>query len=691
MRGRTCNLKREGTEIRSGKLSAQIIIRNWELRIGNWKLFNFWVLYFRNFDAFKKMDTVKEILKKYWGYETFRPLQEEIIRSVVEGHDTLALLPTGGGKSVCFQVAGLYMDGICVVISPLIALMKEQVEGLRAKGIKAVAITSAMHKREIDIALDNCVYGDVRFLYMSPERLESEIVKVRLQRMKVNLIAVDEAHCISQWGYDFRPSYLKIAELRELLPNVTVLALTATATVEVVEEIEEKLLFKNGSVFQQSYERKNLAYVVLREEDKLKRLLKIATNVKGVGIVYVRNRRKTQEIASYLLSNGIGADFYHAGLDGPTRDRKQNEWTGNKTRVMVCTNAFGMGIDKADVRFVVHMDVPDSVEAYFQEAGRAGRDGRKAFAVLLYNEGDKVELNAAIEASYPSIEEIKQTYQALANYYQVATGAGLGVTFDFEISDFCDRYKLEPIRVFNCMKFIEREGYVALTDSFHQSSRVKIELNKEELYRFQVANKMYDAFIKLLLRSYTGFFDSFAKINEYELAKNGKTKVESIVTRLEYLHQNKIITYIPQTNLPQLTFTQERVDAKYLSLKKENFEVLKARAVKRMEWMVDYAESTHECRSKRLLAYFGETESYRCNICDVCLAENRKILHTEEFENISTQIKEWLALHPLELKELAAKITGTNDDKILHTIRVMIDTKMITHDGEGRLCLVVKK
>ncbi len=635
------------------------------------------------------MESIHHILTKYWGYASFRPLQEEIIQSVLEGNDALALLPTGGGKSVCFQVAGLAREGICVVISPLIALMKDQVENLTNKGIKAIAITSAMHRREIDIALDNCVHGNIRFLYLSPERLESEIVKVRLQRMKINLIAVDEAHCISQWGYDFRPGYMKIAELKELLPGIPFLALTATATPEVVEDIQEKLLFKKKIVFQQSYERKNLAYVVLAEDDKLARLLKIATNVKGSGIVYVRNRRKTQDIASYLVSHQISADFYHAGLDAKTRDTKQNNWIENKTRIIVCTNAFGMGIDKPDVRFVVHIDLPDSVEAYFQEAGRAGRDGRKSFAVLLYNMGDKFELKKNIELSYPSLEEIRQTYQALANFYQVAAGAGEGVTFDFNIATFSETYNLQPITVFNCLKFIEREGYISLTDSFHQPSRVKMELNKEELYRFQIANAAYDGFIKLLLRSYSGFFDNFVKINEYDLAKRANTKVENIVKRLEFLNQNKIITYIPQTELPQLTFTQERVDAKDLSMKKENFALLKERAITRMETVVDYAESNHSCRSQRLLAYFGETESNRCNQCDVCLEENRKILHTDEFENISNQVKELLSLHPLELKELVNKITGANDDKILLTIRWMIDNKMLTHNSDKKLCLCV--
>jgi ATP-dependent DNA helicase RecQ len=394
-----------------------------------------------------------EILEKYWGFKNFRPLQEEIINAVLNGKDTLALLPTGGGKSICFQVPAMLKEGICIVVSPLIALMKDQVDNLLNKGIKAIAITSSMHKREIDIALDNCIHGNIKFLYLSPERLETEIVQVRLQKMNISLIAIDEAHCISQWGYDFRPSYLKIELLRELLPKTPVLALTATATKEVVKDIQEKLHFKKENVFQESFERKNVAYIVLNEEDKLARLLKLATNVKGTGIVYVRNRKTTQDIANYLISNQLSADFYHAGLDTKTREQKQNNWIQNKTRIIVCTNAFGMGIDKPDVRFVAHIDLPDSLEAYFQEAGRAGRDGKKSFAVLLYNASDKINLERNIELNFPTIDEIRQTYQALANYYQIATGAGLGTTYNFDITAFCDNYKLQAITVFNSLKF----------------------------------------------------------------------------------------------------------------------------------------------------------------------------------------------------------------------------------------------
>ena len=633
------------------------------------------------------MQNIHEIIVQYWGFKSFRPLQEDIINSILQGKDTLALLPTGGGKSLCFQVPALAQDGICIVISPLIALMKDQVESLVDKGIKAISITSAMHKREIDIALDNCVHGNIKFLYLSPERLETEIVKIRLQKMKINLIAIDEAHCISQWGYDFRPSYLKIESLRELLPKVPVLALTATATTEVVKDIQKKLQFKKENVFQKSFERKNISYIVLQEEDKLARLVKIANNLKGSGIVYVRNRRKTQDVANYLISNNISADFYHAGLPPATRNKKQNDWMQNQTRIIVCTNAFGMGIDKHDVRFVIHLDLPDSLEAYFQEAGRVGRDEKKAFAILLTNKSDKIELERNINSSFPNIEEIKKTYQALANYYQLATGSGLGSTFNFDIAAFCDSYELQAITVFNCLKFIEREGYISTTEAFHQPSKLKLEVNRDDLYKFQIASPVFDTFIKLLLRTHSGLFDNFIKINETDLANKTNTSREEIVKKINYLHQHKIITFIPQTELAQLTFEQERIDTKDLTLSKENFAQLKQRAFERMEAVINYAEEDHKCRSQILLAYFSETNTSRCNQCDVCLEENKNILHADEFEKISIQIKELLAVHPMQLANLVNGLTEGNEDKRLRTIQWLIDNDQLKYNDENLLFL----
>ncbi|MEI6487491.1 MAG: ATP-dependent DNA helicase RecQ [Bacteroidota bacterium] len=633
------------------------------------------------------MSTSHEILNKYWGFSSFRPLQEEIINSVLQGKDCLALLPTGGGKSICFQVPALMMDGICIVVSPLIALMKDQVENLTSRGIKAISINSSMHRQEIDIALDNCVHGNIKFLYLSPERLETEIVKARLPKMKVNLIAIDESHCISQWGYDFRPSYLKLSELRELLPSVPFLALTATATKEVVIDIQKKLLFKKQNVFQKSYERTNIAYAVLNVDDKLARLLKIANNIHGSGIVYVRNRKKTKDIANYLISHQISADYYHAGLDAKTRDQKQNDWINNNIRVIVCTNAFGMGIDKPDVRFVVHIDVPDSIEAYFQEAGRAGRDERKAYAVMLFNATDKLELLRNVELSFPEIEEIKKTYQALANYYQIATGAGMGVTFDFDISSFCYAYKLQAITTFNCLKFIEREGFITLSDSFFQPARFKMSMNREDLYKFQITNESYDVFIKLLLRSYSGIFDNFVKINEYDLARKANISLDNLIKRLSFLHQQNVITYFPHSELPQLTFIHERIDAKEISISKENYALLKKRAKERMETVINYVESTHKCRSQLLLSYFGENKVSRCFHCDVCLVEKRKILHTDEYERTSLQIKQLLSLHPLDLKTLVDSITDIHEDKTLHTIQLMYDNKLLFTNEDNKVCL----
>lgn len=633
------------------------------------------------------MPDIHDILKQYWGYSSFRALQEEVIASVMQGQDTLALLPTGGGKSICFQVPAMAQTGMCIVVSPLIALMKDQVENLVKRGIKAIAITSAMHKREIDIALDNCVHGAVKFLYLSPERLETEIVRMRLPKMNISLIAIDESHCISQWGYDFRPSYLKLEKLRDLLPGVPVLALTATATPEVVKDIQQKLKFKKAHVLQKSFERKNLSYVVLQEEDKLSRLIKIVQNVKGAGIVYVRNRKKTQDIAAYLRSHKIPADFYHAGLDTQTRDTKQSNWIQNKSRVIVCTNAFGMGIDKPDVRFVVHIDVPDSPEAYFQEAGRAGRDEEKAFAVLMYNKSDELELQRNLETSFPSLEEIRQTYQALVNYYQMPSGSGQGVTVNFDIVHFCDTYKLQPIIVFNSLKFIEREGYISLTDAVFQPSRIKLEMNREDLYKFQLSNTSIDIFIKLLLRSYSGLFDNFVKINEWDLAKKANLRQEDIVKKLNYLHQHKILTYAAQTELPQLTFEQPRVATNELRFSKENFSLLKKKAEERINAMIHYATSTHKCRSQLLLAYFGETNTYPCKQCDVCLDANKKTLHTDEFESISSQIRELLSVQPMDLKTLVDAITDNQEEKVIHTIQWMIDNADIRYNQENQLFL----
>lgn len=628
--------------------------------------------------------SIHRILTKYWGFTQFRPLQEDVINAIMAGRDTLALLPTGGGKSVCFQVPAVASEGICIVVSPLIALMKDQVDALTAKGIKAMAITSAMSKKEIDIALDNCVYGNFKFLYVSPERLTTDIFRVRVKKMKVSFIAVDEAHCISQWGYDFRPSYMKVAELRELLPKTPVLALTATATPDVVNDIQEKLLFKKQHVLQTSFERKNLAYVVAKEEDKLAKLLKICKSVKGTGIVYVRNRRRTQEIAAYLKTNNVSADFYHAGLTSQQRSAKQNDWTGGATRVIVSTNAFGMGIDKADVRFVVHMEPPDCIEAYFQEAGRAGRDTKKSYAVLLYNDSDKDELEHGLENSFPPQEEIKQCYQALANYYQLAIGTAEGQSFEFDISGFCDTYKLNAVKVFSSLKFLEREGYISTTEAVHTPSHIHFTMNKEDLYRFQVANPKYDDFIKLLLRSYSGTFENYVNISEYDIARKLNAHKDLVVKTLLQLDKMEVLSYVPQTELPKIIFTQARADAKHIFISKQNYAERKKRAEERMEHMVNYAASSHKCRSQMLLAYFGETDTYRCGVCDVCLERNKLDLSDLEFETISREVNALLGKKTQTLPELV-KALGKKEDRSLKVIQWLLDNGSIGYDSKNKL------
>jgi len=632
-----------------------------------------------------KQTNIHQVLLKYWGYNAFRELQEDIITAILEGKDTLALLPTGGGKSICFQVPALAKDGICIVISPLIALMKDQVENLVKRGIKATAIYSGMTKREIDIAIDNCVYGDYKFLYISPERIETEIFKARLPKMNVNLFAIDESHCISQWGYDFRPSYLNIVKLRELKPEVPFLALTATATTDVVKDIQQKLGFKKENVLQKSFERKNIAYVVIYEEDKLKRLLKILSKIKGTSVVYVGTRKKTKEVAQFLIQQGVSADYYHAGLTNQERSVKQNNWISNQTRVIVSTNAFGMGIDKPDVRTVVHLDLPNSLEAYFQEAGRAGRDEQKAYAVLLVEQADRLDLEKQIINSFPDIDTIKQVYQALANYYQIPIGSAFNESYFFDMSAFCKQYNMQVFTVFNCLKFLEKEGYLMLSESTYNPSRIKIEINKNELYEFQVKNPTMDLFLKTILRSYTGLFEEFVKIDEYDLARKINTSKEKVEKALDYLANLKLISYVKQTNLPQLTYLQERVDAKSLYISKQHYTERKEVAVKKMEAVIYYAFSKHKCRSQILLSYFGENDSFRCGVCDVCLERNKLELSDIEFSNISDQIKKILTQEHLPITLLVNKISGSREDKIIKVIQWLTENEKLVFNDKNLL------
>jgi len=623
------------------------------------------------------------ILSEVWGYSSFRPLQEDIIKSVCEENkDALALLPTGGGKSIIFQVAGLAKKGVCIVVTPLIALMKDQVANLKSKKIKAAAIYSGMTKHEIDVVLNNCVYGAYKFLYLSPERLKTDIFLTRINDMNINLIAVDEAHCISQWGYDFRAAYLEIANIRKHIPEVPVLALTATATVDVIKDIQEKLLFKEENVFKKSFERKNLIYLVRNTEDKLKHLLKIVQKVNGTGIVYVRSRKKTKDIAEFLQKNRISADFYHAGIEHKTKDYKQNQWTKGKTRVIVATNAFGMGIDKADVRFVVHIDLPDTLEAYYQEAGRAGRDEKTSFAVLLFNKTDIGNVKKRTSNTFPEKEFIKKVYIALGNYYELAVGAGKGMRFNFNISDFVRKFNLPILQTYSSLKLLKNEDYLELTEDFFSLSKINFIAKRDDLYKYQVANKNIDVLIKLILRNYTGVFSTYVSIDEKFLAQNLRTKPEVIYDYLQKLAQAKVIKYIPQRKLPFIIYTEERLDEKNIRISNENYEVRKENYLKKIEAVLEYASSEKKCRSKILLQYFNQKEVENCGQCDVCRAKQEKTLSKEEFNKISDDIE-------LKLKEKNWKIndlistSNFREEKTLRVIRWLTENDKLTYINEN--------
>ncbi|HWV73538.1 MAG TPA: ATP-dependent DNA helicase RecQ [Pseudosphingobacterium sp.] len=622
--------------------------------------------------------SIHKILQQYWRYPHFRPLQEDVINHVLEGNDTLALMPTGGGKSICFQVPALAKEGICIVVTPLIALMKDQVENLRSKGIEAVAIFAGMSKREVDICLDNCIYGKIKFLYLSPERLMSELVRERIRYMKVNLFAIDEAHCISQWGYDFRPPYLHLAELRDLHPEVPFLALTATATEKVILDIQEKLHFKikqDGStaVFTKSFVRDNLAYMALKEEHKTRRLVNIIRNTGGSGIVYVRNRKETQEIARFLIAEGISASFYHAGLSTPERAKKQEAWKKNELQVMVATNAFGMGIDKPDVRFVVHVDIPDTLEAYYQEAGRAGRDEKKSYAVLLYNEADKLRIQKNFELSFPTVKEIVQIYYHLGNYFQLAYGAGQYLSFEFDIGDFCNRYQLEPLKTISALKFLERDEWLVVSENVYIPSRLRFDVSSHDLYSFQVAHANLDGFIKTILRAYGGAFDYFVPFRESDLAKKANLSTNEVAKRLQDLQQYQIITYLPQTDKPQLQFLQPRSDSQHLNINRKHIESRKAIGEEQLRAVLNYLKEDG-CRSQKLLYYFGEKNSKACEICDYCLRNNKKTKQEELENKLIIEINNLLVIEPLGLDELVEGLQNGNEKERITLIRNLVDT-----------------
>lgn len=627
-----------------------------------------------------------KILKQYWGYDHFRGIQEDIIRSVGEGKDTLGLMPTGGGKSITFQVPALAQEGLCLVITPLIALMKDQVRNLRERGIKATAVYSGMTREEILIALENCIFGNYKFLYISPERLGTEIFQIKLRSMHVSLITVDESHCISQWGYDFRPAYLKIADIRQLLPGVPVIALTATATPEVVKDIQERLQFRQENVFRMSFERKNLAYIVRHTEDKEGEMLHILQRVNGSSIVYTRNRKKTKEISQLLNRNHITATFYHAGLSDETKDLRQKAWLKGEYRVMVATNAFGMGIDKPDVRLVIHADVPDSPEAYFQEAGRAGRDGMKAYAVLLFCPRDKITLKQRISDTFPEKDYIRKVYEDINFYYQMAMGDGLGCTFAFNLDEFCHNFKHFPVQTDSALKILTRAGYLEYTDEQDNASRIMFTLTKEELYRIHEQNADTEKLIRILLRTYTGLFTDYAYINEELLAKRSGLSRPQIYETLLFLTRQHILHYIPGKKTPYIIYTRERQETDRIYLSKEVYEERKESYRRRIEAMIEYAESENKCRSRMLLHYFGEKNEHNCGQCDVCLQHHHSGLKQSQFDEISHQILALLKTSPFSPQELKTQIQAP-EEQVTKVIAYLLSEEII-HQENGRLLLL---
>jgi len=636
--------------------------------------------------------TIHDILKQYWGYDSFRDSQEDIINSVLDGNNTLALLPTGGGKSICYQVPAMVNQGICIVVSPLIALMKDQVENLNKRGIKALAIFSGMNKREIDIALDNCVYGDYKFLYVSPERLQTEIFKVRVAKMKVNLIAVDESHCISQWGHDFRPAYQKIKELKDIIDSsIPFLAVTATANKRVIEDISEQLSIDKESVIKQSFVRENLGYLVLKIENKEERLLQILKKTNSCGIVYANTRRKTMETANFLNSKGFKADFYHGGLAQDVRDKKQQDWIENRTQIIVATNAFGMGIDKPDVRVVVHLEPPASPEAYFQEAGRGGRDGKKSFAALLYKPSDKINLERFHELEFPEIKEIKTVYNALGNYFRLAIGGGEGANYEFNLAEFCAQFNFEPIKVHHSLSLLNLANYIYLSEAISRPNRVKFEVNNNELYNYQVKHPEHEGLIQLLLRKHESIFDSLIGINLHSLADSLKKSVKDIENTLEKLKNFGIVEFLPASQEPVLTYTVDRVHEDRLKFPSSIYLDRKRVKKEQLDFMIRYCESDKICRSKLLLSYFDETEFENCGTCDVCLTAKKKALTNDTYLKIESLIEEKLKDTPLKLKKLVTSISNHKEEDTLKVIKWKLDSSELKYNDLNELYLLKKK
>ncbi len=620
------------------------------------------------------MSIYHEILKRYWGYDTFRDLQEDIITSIGQGKDTLGLMPTGGGKSITFQVPALAQEGICLVVTPLIALMKDQVQNLRSRGIKALAVYSGMTRQEIIVALENCIFGNYKFLYISPERLDTEIFRAKLRSMNVSMITVDESHCISQWGYDFRPAYLKIAEIRELLPGIPVLALTATATPAVVKDIQARLHFKQENVFRMSFERKNLAYIVRKTDNKAGELLHILHQIPGSAIVYVRNRKRTKETTELLQHEGITADFYHAGLNNDVKDLRQKRWQSGECRVMVATNAFGMGIDKPDVRVVVHLDLPDSPEAYFQEAGRGGRDGEKAYAVILYSNADKASLKKRIADTFPEKEYIKQVYEHVNYYYQMAMGDGVNCMYDFNLEEFCRKFKHFPVPADSALKILTQAGYIEYTAEQDNASRLLFTIRRDELYKLQEMGAQADALIQTVLRSYTGVFTDYAYIHEESLAVRSGLTRQQVYDLLTLLDKRRILDYIPRKKTPYIIYTRERVELRHLQITHTVYEERKERYEARIKSMLEYVTSETACRSRMLLHYFGERNKHNCGQCDNCLSKKATdTLPNLAFDLLKQQIIDVLSLQPSTPADIARNIETAEKEELSTTVQYLLD------------------
>ncbi len=625
-----------------------------------------------------------KVLKKYWGYDTFRPLQAEIIDSVLGGNDTLALLPTGGGKSVCFQVPSLLNDGLCLVISPLIALMKDQVLNLKKKGIPALSIYSGMSFIEVKKTLQNAAYGNFKFLYVSPERLQTELFLEFFPLIKVNLIAVDEAHCISQWGYDFRPAYLHIADLRDYFPDVPVLALSASATSVVQKDIREKLLFrKSQKFFQQSFERPNLSYSAFHLFSKENKLLTVLNKVAGSGIVYCKTRRRTKEVAELLKQNGISADYYHAGLSTEDRNSKQEDWINNKTRIISCTNAFGMGIDKPDVRTVIHYDVPDALENYYQEAGRAGRDGKKSYAVLLYSDAELESLKKQIDIKFPANEVIKKVYGDLCNFLQLPSNSGEGFSYDFDLNTFAKNFKLDAYTINSILKILEQEELISYSDQFFQPSTVEFLVDKQHLNDFEKSHPQYQDVVKGLLRSYDGIFDFPSFINEVELSKFVGINKDFLIKILFELKGLGIIDYTPQKEKPQIYFLQNRVKTDELFINQKNILKRKEAYEKRLKAMISFCKSQDQCRSSMISFYFNECNLPPCGICDNCLRNKNVMISSEEFNSISFEIKKISGKEPVTAKMIIEKLPQVKESKIWKVLKFLQEEELVSVDEEG--------